>query len=109
MSRELKAINVEVGSRIKQLRLARKLTRDELGALIGYSSHFIQEVERGRSGLSSESIKAFSIGLGVSADALLFGEEADQNNYFLRKMSSVPPEKLKHIWAILDEAIECSK
>ena len=109
MGREIKAINVEVGSRIKQFRMARKLTRAELAELVGYSSHFIQEVERGRSGLSSESIKAFSTGLGVSADALLFGEEADQHNYFLRKISAVPPEKMKHIWAILDEAIECSK
>ena len=109
MGRELKAINVEVGGRIKQLRTAQKLTRDELAALTGYSSHFIQEVERGRSGLSCESIKAFSKALKVSADALLFGEEADQSNYFLRKVASVPPEKLKHIWAILDEAIECAK
>lgn len=109
MSKELKEVNIEVGARIKQLRLARKLTREELSALVGYTKNFIQEVERGRSGLSSESIKAFSKALNVSADALLFGPISDSHNDILRKLASVPPEKMKHILAIFDAAIECTK
>ena len=56
MPRALKNINLEVGARIKRQRLAQKLTREQLASLSGYSANFIQEVERGRSGLSSESI-----------------------------------------------------
>ena len=59
MPRELKTINVEIGARIKENRKAQKLTREQLAELSGYSTNFIQEVERGRSGLSSESIRAF--------------------------------------------------
>ena len=65
MSRVLKDINIEIGARIKEKRLAQKLTREELAQLSGYTANFIQEVERGRSGLSSESIRAMSIALKV--------------------------------------------
>jgi len=109
MAREPKAINVEVGARIKQARMKLKMTRGDLAARVGYSANFIQEVERGRSGLSSESIKAFSTALNVSADALLFGSEADQHSYILRKLNTVPSEKRGHILVILEEAIECAK
>lgn len=109
MGRELKAINVEVGARIREARSKLQLTRDELAAKVGYSANFIQEVERGRSGLSSESIKAFSSALNVSADALLFGSESSQYDFVLRRLSTVSPEKIGHILAILEEAIECAK
>ena len=55
MARNIKDINVEIGARVKQLRVDRKLTCEEFGKLSGYTASFIQEVERGRSGLSSES------------------------------------------------------
>ena len=109
MSRELKAINVEVGTRIRQARTRLQLTRDELAAKSGYSATFIQEVERGRSGLSSESLKAFSSALNVSADSLLFGSGSNQYDFILRKLSSVPPEKIEHVLAVLEAAIECTK
>ena len=72
MPRILKHINIEVGNRIKQQRLAQNLTREQLAQLSGYSANFIQEIERGRSGLSSESMRAFAIALKVSSDSLLF-------------------------------------
>ncbi len=109
MSRTVKTINVEVGARIKQARLALKLTRDQLAAKAGYSANFVNEVERGKCGLSSESIKAFSLALGVSADALLFGSESPQFNFFQRQLSTVPPEKLERVLSIINDVIECSK
>lgn len=109
MPRRLKEVNVEIGARIKQLRLELKLTREELASRAGYSANFIQEVERGRSGLSSESIKAFSSALDVSADTLLFGVDKGQCNFISRKLLSVPEDKRRHVLKILDEAIECAK
>lgn len=109
MSRSLKEVNVEIGARIKQIRKSLKLTRGELALRSGYSANFIQEVELGRSGLSSESIKAFSTALNVSADGLLFGIEANHCDFIARKLAAVPKEKQQHILKILDEAIECAK
>nr|WP_325204292.1 helix-turn-helix transcriptional regulator [uncultured Oscillibacter sp.] len=109
MPRSLKNVNIEVGARIKQLRQDLKLTRDELALRVGYSANFIQEVERGRSGLSSESIRAFSTALNTSADALLFGGVGSECDFIARKLLSVPAEKRQHIMKILDAAIECTK
>lgn len=71
MARPLKDINIEIGARIKQHRKMQNLSREGLAELSGYSSNFIQEVERGRSGLSSESIRALSVALKTSADSLI--------------------------------------
>lgn len=109
MSRPMKDINIEVGARIKEKRLAQKLTREELAQLSGYTANFIQEVERGRSGLSSESIRALSMALRVSADTLLFGEAPEEYTYLSQKLKSVSPQKRKHILKIIEEAIQCAQ
>lgn len=109
MPRTLKDINVEVGTRIKENRLAQKLTREDLARLSGYTANFIQEVERGRSGLSSESIRALSMALKVSADSLLFGDAPEELAYIAQKLKEVPPQKREHIIRIIEEAIACSQ
>ncbi len=109
MPRQIKSINVEVGTRIKQKRKTQKLTREELSALSGYSANFIQEVERGRSGLSSESIRALSVALKTSADSLLFGDKPNDFEYVSQILASVPFEKRKHIVRIIEEAAECTR
>ena len=109
MPRTLKDINIEVGARIKEKRLAQKLTRDDLAQLSGYTANFIQEVERGRSGLSSESIRALSMALKVSADTLLFGEAPEEFAHIAQRLKSVPPQKRKHVLQIIEEAIQCTE
>lgn len=107
MPRTKKDINVEIGARIKEKRLALKMTRNELAHRSGYSSNFIQEVERGRSGLSSESIRALSLALKVSADTLLFGEAPEEFAHISQQLKSVPPQKLEHIIKVIEEVIVC--
>lgn len=109
MPRELKSINVEIGARVKEQRTAQRLTRDNLARLTGYSANFIQEVECGRSGLSSESIKAFATALHVSADFLLFGHDSTGFERVVAQLKAVPPEKLEHVIKIIDEAVQCSQ
>ena len=109
MPRQKKEINVEIGARIKQMRNIRDLSRDELANLSGYSANFVQEVEQGRSGLSSESLRAFSIALKTSADNLLFGDRSEDFSYILEKLKAVPPEKREHILKIIEEAIACTE
>ncbi len=109
MQRQPKAINLEIGKRIKERRKALNLTREELSALVGYSAGFIQEVERGRSGLSSESMKAFSTALKLSTDSLIFGSNTDDASYISTLLSSVPAHKRPHIIKVIEEAVECCK
>lgn len=109
MPRTMKDINIEVGARIKERRLAQKLTREDLARLSGYTANFIQEVERGRSGLSSESIRALSMALKVSSDSLLFGDAPEEFAFISEKLKDVPPQKRKHIIRIIEEAIQCAQ
>lgn len=109
MTRPLKDINIEIGNRIKQKRKEQNLTREALADLSGYSANFIQEIERGRSGLSSESIRALSTALKTSADSLIFGDGAEDFSYIARMLASVPDDKRKHIIRIIEEAVECAK
>lgn len=109
MPRTLKDINIEVGARIKEKRLAQKLTREDLAQLSGYTANFIQEVERGRSGLSSESIRALSMALKVSTDTLLFGEAPEEFAHISQQLKSVPAQKREHIIRIIEEAIMCTQ
>ena len=109
MPRPMKDINIEIGARVKEKRLALRLTREELARLSGYTANFIQEVERGRSGLSSESIRALSLALQGSADTLLFGDTPEEFAYITQKLKAVPPEKRGHVIRIVEEAIQCTK
>lgn len=109
MPRPRKTINVEIGGRIKQLRWEQNLTRQNLADLCGYSQNFIQEVERGRSGLSSESLRAFATALKTSADYLLFGETAEDYAFLFAELNKVPPEKRTRILKIIEEAIACAQ
>ena len=108
MPRTLKDINIEVGARIKEKRLAQKLTREDLAQLSGYTANFIQEVERGRSGLSSESIRALSMALKVSADTLLFGEAPEEFAHISQKLKSVPSQKREHVGSNIEDVIACT-
>lgn len=108
MPRELNSINIEVGRRVRQRRTELRLTRESLAKLVGYSSNIVQEVERGRSGLSSESICAFAKALNSSADALLFGRANYNCDQLLAKLEQVPVEKQERILRILDDVIACS-
>lgn len=109
MPRTLKDINIEVGARIKEKRLAQKLTREDLARLSGYTANFIQEVERGRSGLSSESIRTLSMALKVSADTLLFGEAPEEFAHISQKLKSVPSQKREHVVRIIEDVIACTQ
>ena len=109
MPRERKTINVEIGKRIQGRREQLNMTREGFARQTGYSSNFIQEAERGRSGLSSESLRIFATALDVSTDYLLFGQADRSFDHVVKKLSTVPPEKLDHVLKIIDEAIACSQ
>ena len=109
MPRPIKNINIEIGARIKQQRKLKNLSREALADLAGYSANIMQAVERGRSGLSSESIRALSVALKTSADTLIFGDSTEDFSYIARLLTTVPPDKRKHIVRIIEEVVECAQ
>ena len=106
MAKPAKSINVEIGARIKARRRELGLTREYVAQASGYSAAFLQQVERGCSGLSSESIRAFSMALNTSTDSLLFGNNTESFECIAEKLKAVPPEKREYIMRLIDTAIE---
>ena len=66
-------IRHEIGRRIKQLRLAKELTIQELAERAKMSAGYLSEVERARSALSAEKLAALARCLDTSVDYLLTG------------------------------------
>ena len=81
MSEELKTLDlVAMGRRIRSVRDARKLTREQLAEKIDLSPQFITDVEYGNKGISISTLYQLSQALNVKADYLLFGKTYDIDN-----------------------------
>lgn len=66
-------IRAEIGNRIKALREVRGYTREELAEKAEISSKFLYEVEKGRKGLSADTLLKISRTLSCSCDYILTG------------------------------------
>ena len=65
----------EFGERLKLMRTDKKLTRDDFSEAADLSVQFYSEVEKGKKGLSVESLYRICEVHEISADYLLFGEK----------------------------------
>lgn len=70
----------DVGNRIKLLRESRNLTREKLAEMADISSKFLYEVEKGRKGLSAESLFKITKTLSCSCDYILNGKSIEREN-----------------------------
>ena len=73
-------VHSEIGNRIKGLRELQNYTREELAEKAEISSKFLYEVEKGRKGLSADTLLKISQTLSCSCDYLLTGKTFAQTN-----------------------------
>lgn len=74
-------IHEEVGKRIKELRISKNLTRDQLAERTMLSSKFIYEVENGKKGLSVDSLFRIATVLSCSCDYILMGKNEEERRF----------------------------
>ena len=77
-----------VGARVRQLRLARRLTQEQLAERAGLSYKFIGEVERGKGNPPLTTLGALSDALDVTLPNLL-GTEAERPRLTPRQATRV--------------------
>ncbi|NMA96257.1 MAG: helix-turn-helix transcriptional regulator [Clostridiales bacterium] len=70
--------NNSIGKRIRNAREKLKLTREEFSELIGLSSFYVGQLERGERQMSLNTLIKISSHLHVSTDYLIYG---DKDNY----------------------------
>lgn len=95
--------NIEIGARIKEIRLKRKMTQEELAekADIGTSQQ-ISNIEQGLAGFSVSRLKKICKALDIEADYLLFGLTPNNTETILRKyLVKMTPEQSKSLLDIV--------
>lgn len=70
-------VRAEIGNRIKELREVHNFTREELAEKAEISSKFLYEVEKGRKGLSADTLMKISRTLSCSCDYILTGKNLE--------------------------------
>ena len=63
----------QIGGRVEQIRKGRDLSKTQFGKMIGVSGQYVGMVEKGKHGLSVDSVINICHKTGVSADYILFG------------------------------------
>lgn len=99
----------EMGKRLEKVRENRGMTREETAEKAGISTKFLYEVERGKKGISAQTLLKLAQTLSVSTDYLLVGEETmvvqsfrNDNNkkQFNRKQKELVEEIIRLIYEI---------
>ena len=62
---------LKIGSRVKQARLAKHMTQQQLAEAAGISISFLSNIENGRQSMNLRALIAISDALDVSADRLI--------------------------------------
>ena len=103
---------VEIGQRIRNYRLQKKLSQEELAELCGLHPTYIGQVERGEKNATIESINKISAGLEISLNTLFENIESSgnkKNNYPLQAynlVQSVPLIMQEKLVEILQQIIQ---
>ena len=112
--KEKKAINVEVGSRIKKYREAAGLTQEVFSELIGLGVKHVSSIECGAVGVSLSTLKQVSTVLSIPADVLLFGEVDETERQYrtselqlmFTRLSRLPSGKFNVVKDVVDRLLE---
>ena len=93
-----------IGSRLKQARLAKNLTQEDLSEQIDISVAFLSRVERGNSHINLKRLSQICSILEVPEGYILSGSYSDSRNYLSKEFSellkSCSPEKQKLIYNV---------
>lgn len=105
--REKKAINVEVGRRVREAREAAGLTQERFAELVGISPQNVSCVERGLAGVSLTVLRRMCEILQVSSDSLLMGESGNnQAEAIAHRLEKLPPEQFRVVREVINSVLE---
>ena len=101
--REKKEINIAVGNHIQLVREEAGYTQDTLSELLDITPNHLSAIERGVSGISLETLQRLCLLRGVSADRILFGLDAQEQEALAiaRRITDLKPENRKQIQDLL--------
>lgn len=94
--KEKKAINIEIGQRVKKEREAAGLTQENFAELVGLGVKHISAIECGAVGLSLTTLQRICTVLSISSDALLFGSiEKNDVSELAERLALLSPDQYR--------------
>ena len=86
--------NLEIGSRIRNIRESMKLSRSAFSEKINISEVFLSQVERGEKSISLNTLISICNNTGVSSDYILFGNTSNSStaSRTIKILNGLPPE-----------------
>lgn len=104
MSKELN-IGQIVGQRIQKIRRAKGLTQQQLAEMVGISTNYLSDVERGKSSARIDKLVAIINALGCSADDV-FADVINVNDESVDiSAANLTPKQLNLINDIIKEIV----
>ena len=85
--------NTEVGRRIQELRKEQNMTREDLAEKVEISSKFLYEAERGKKGISADTLRKITQVFKTSSDYILTGE----GEKHLREFEKLNPRQMRQM------------
>ena len=105
--KDKKALNIEIGIRIKQEREKAGLTQERFSELIGLGPKSVSAVECGAVGVSLSTLQRICRVLSVSSDALLFGAQAQNDAIDLvARLERLSPAQFQIASDLLNKLLE---
>lgn len=103
--RQKKALNVEIGEKIRIARNNADVTQEQLAEMIDVSPQYISDLERGVVGLSVATLRNICTQLNISSDFILFQTDSTVFDYS-RKISELTNEHQRLLGTIIDCFVE---
>lgn len=86
--------NLEIGSRIRNIRESLNLSRSSFSEKINISEVFLSQVERGEKSISLNTLINICNNTGFSSDYILFGNDSNSStsDRIVKILNQLPPE-----------------
>lgn len=91
-----RALNQLIGSNIKREREKAGMTQEKLAEIINLGVKSLSAVERGTVGASVSTLRRICRALGISSDALLFGDQPENDiGALIKRLERLTPRQCK--------------
>ena len=108
-----KSVLIVVGKRIQKLRQQKGFTQQQFSEMVGISTNYLSDLERGVSSPRMDKLVAIINALGCSADEVF--ADVLENGYQVRasrltdELTTLPPQEQDRAFAILEAFIRSAK
>ena len=99
----------EIGQRLHDLRIQRKITIEELGDRLGVSVSHINQVERGYRNMSLGLLMKYISEFEVVANHILMGTTDNKNKTIEERLDKLSPDKRRYLINVFNYMIQASE